>query len=87
MQLLTEDAVIVCRHELGRVGIIASQGLVMIRNRKVLVENDPEGRPIVGCRDLAPRSSLAPRRWLLRRVIPTCFVSIKSVSASTRSLA
>lgn len=52
MQLLTEDAVIVCRHELGRVGIIASQGLVMIGNRKVLVENDPEGRPIVGCPNL-----------------------------------
>jgi len=49
VQLLTEDAVIVCRHELGRARIIASQGLVMIGNRKVLVENDPEGRPIVGC--------------------------------------
>ncbi len=52
MQLLTEDAVIVCKHELGRAGIIASQGLVMIGNRKVLVENDPEGRPIFGCPNL-----------------------------------
>jgi hypothetical protein len=52
VQLLTEDAVIVCRHELGRAGIIGSQGLVMIGDRKVLVENDPEGRPIVGCPNL-----------------------------------
>ena len=52
MQLLTEDAVIVCKHELGRAGIIPSQGLVTIGDRKVLVENDPEGRPIVGCPNL-----------------------------------
>lgn len=49
MHLLTEDAVIVCKHELGRAAIVASQGLVRIRNRKVLVENDPEGRLITGC--------------------------------------
>jgi len=52
VQLLTEDAVIVCKHELGRARIIAGQGLVMIGNRKVLVENDPEGRLIVGCPNL-----------------------------------
>lgn len=52
MRLLTEDAVIVCKHELGHVGIIASQGVVMIGDRKVLVEDDPEGRPIVGCPNL-----------------------------------
>lgn len=49
MHLLTEDAVIVCKHELGRAVIAASQGLVTIGNRKVLVENDPESRPIMGC--------------------------------------
>ena len=49
MHLLTEDAVIVCKHELGRAAIVTSQGLVRIQNRKVLVENDPEGRLITGC--------------------------------------
>jgi hypothetical protein len=49
VRLLTEDAVIVCKHELGRVGIVTSQGLVTIGARRVLVETDPQGRLIVGC--------------------------------------
>jgi len=49
VHLLTEDAVIVCKHELGRAAIVGSQRLVTIKNRKVLVENDPEGRLITGC--------------------------------------
>jgi hypothetical protein len=49
VHLLTEDAVIVCNHDLGRAAIAAGQGLVTIANRKVLVENDPEGRLITGC--------------------------------------
>lgn len=52
MHLLTEDAVIVCKHELGRAAIAAGQGLVTIGSRKVLVENDPEGRLITGCPNL-----------------------------------
>ena len=49
MKWLTEDAVINCKHELGIVGIAPSQDLVTIEHRKVLVENNPEGRPISGC--------------------------------------
>jgi hypothetical protein len=49
MFFLTEDAVLVCKHELGRVQIVATQGLVTICGRKVLVENDPERRSISGC--------------------------------------
>ncbi|HEU4678229.1 MAG TPA: hypothetical protein VFS35_01835 [Terrimicrobiaceae bacterium] len=49
MRILTENAVIVCKHELGRAGIVAGQGFVFVQNRKVLVENDPENRLIVGC--------------------------------------
>ncbi len=49
MRWLTEDAKLVCKHELGRVQIVATQTLVTIAQRKVLVEIDPEGRPIVGC--------------------------------------
>jgi hypothetical protein len=49
MKLLTEDAVLVCNHELGRVKNLPSQDWVRVGGRRVLVENDPEGRPIAGC--------------------------------------
>jgi hypothetical protein len=49
MRWLTEDAVVVCRHELGTVGIKPTQDLVTIAQRKVLVHPDPESRPIAGC--------------------------------------
>ena len=49
MLFLTEDALLVCKHELGKVGIEATQELVTIHRRKVLVESDPERRPISGC--------------------------------------
>jgi len=46
---LTLDARVVCRHELGVVGLIATQKLVTVKRRPLLVESDPEGRPISGC--------------------------------------
>jgi hypothetical protein len=49
MKVLTRDALLVCNHELGTVRIVASQNLVTIEGRPVLVRNDPESRPIVGC--------------------------------------
>lgn len=49
MRVLTEDAVLVCLHEKGRVGIVFSQELTTVEGRKILVERDPEGRPISGC--------------------------------------
>ena len=49
MLLLTEDAVLVCKHEMGVVRIVGTQNLVTIGGRQVLVEQDPEGRPIAGC--------------------------------------
>ena len=49
MHWLTEDAVLVCKHEMGIVGIVGTQNLVTVNGRKVLVEGDPEGRPIGGC--------------------------------------
>lgn len=48
-KLLTVDATLVCRHELGRVDVRATQDLVTIERRAVLVATDPEGRPIRGC--------------------------------------
>jgi len=54
MHLMTEDALVVCTHELGIVGIVAGQTLVTIGRRKVLVEIDPQGRPIGGCPNVGP---------------------------------
>jgi hypothetical protein len=52
MYLLTEDAMLVCDHELGTVQVVTSQSLFTIEGRKVMVENDPQGRYIVGCPNL-----------------------------------
>lgn len=50
MLLLTEDAGIVCTHlDMGRVSVTATQDLVTIERRRVMVERDPEGRLISGC--------------------------------------
>ena len=52
MDLLSEDAVLVCKHELGNVGIQPTQSLVRVNGRRLLVERNPQGRPIVGCPNL-----------------------------------
>lgn len=49
MKVLTQDALVVCEHELGIVKNNPTQQLVTIEGRKVLVETDPEGRQISGC--------------------------------------
>ena len=49
MLLLTEDALLVCKHELGKVNIAPTQNFVTINHRRILVENNPEGRSISGC--------------------------------------
>jgi hypothetical protein len=54
MRWLTEDGVVMCKHELGIVQNRPSQDLVTVARRKVLVENDPEGRTIAGCPMIGP---------------------------------
>ncbi len=49
MYLLTEDVLVVCQHELGTVSIQPTQDWVTISRRRVLVEPNPEGRPIKAC--------------------------------------
>jgi hypothetical protein len=49
MFFLTEDADIRCAHFMGKVKIEPSQAFVTVEQRLVLVEKDPEGRPISGC--------------------------------------
>ncbi|MFL5757065.1 MAG: hypothetical protein ACJ77N_12295 [Chloroflexota bacterium] len=49
MRIITEDALLVCAHVLGRVTNQPSQHLVTVAGRAVLVEADPEGRTITSC--------------------------------------
>jgi hypothetical protein len=49
LQWLTQDALVVCAHELGKVSLPTSQTMVRIGGRLALVEPDPEGRSIGGC--------------------------------------
>ena len=53
MRWLTQDAVLVCLHEMGRVNIVHTQELVTIEDRNVLIEPNPESRPINGCPNIA----------------------------------
>src|SRR4051812_45421452 len=49
MKIITEDALVVCAHELGTVGLHHRQDFVTINGRKMLVDNDPEGCSISKC--------------------------------------
>ena len=50
MLVLTEDARLFCKHAPGgRVQIEPTQDLVTVEQRRVLVEPNPEHRPITGC--------------------------------------
>jgi hypothetical protein len=49
MLALTEDAVLVCAHIHGKVKIAIHQDFVTVAKRRVLVDDDPEHRPISGC--------------------------------------
>lgn len=53
MKLLTEDALLTCDHILGKVAIAPTQTLVTVAGRRVLVENNPEGRSIGGCPNIS----------------------------------
>jgi hypothetical protein len=49
MNLLSLDAVLVCDHVSGIVGLVASQTWVSVGGRPLLVDSDPESRTIAGC--------------------------------------
>ncbi len=49
LNLLTDQAVLVCNHETGIVANRPSQSLVTVEGRRILVEDDPERRTITGC--------------------------------------
>jgi len=54
MLILTEDAVLICKHEVGKIKNKWSQDFVTIEKRHVLVDDDPEGRQISGCPVVPP---------------------------------
>jgi hypothetical protein len=49
MRILTEDAVLHCKHVAGIVKIAPSQRWVTVEGRSVLVDPDPEDKGISGC--------------------------------------
>lgn len=54
MKLLTVQAKLVCKHVTGVVvNLIAGQNMVYIGDEPVLVDNDPEGRIILGCANVS----------------------------------
>lgn len=53
MFLLTEDALLVCDHELGTVEIKATQDLVTVAGRRVLIRPDPEAKLIKSCPNIS----------------------------------
>ena len=53
MEVLTVNARLTCDH-VGVVGLAPSQTFVTIGGAPVLVDNDPENRPIAGCPNVGP---------------------------------
>ena len=62
MKVLTERALLVCEHELGRVHQAVRQSLVRIDGERMLVDDDPERRPITGCPNTSPLVGILPCR-------------------------
>jgi hypothetical protein len=62
MRLLTERARLVCEHELGKVRLAEHQSFVRIDGARVLVDDDPERRPIEGCPNTSPLVGILPCR-------------------------
>jgi hypothetical protein len=54
MLVLTEDAGLYCTHVMGKVSIAATQAVVTVEGRSVLLEPDPVGRGITGCPNVVP---------------------------------
>jgi len=54
MRILTEDADLRCDHALGVIAINATQNLVMIDGRCILIEPNPENCAIKGCPNVGP---------------------------------
>ena len=69
MRILTEDAVLICNHVLGKVSNQPSQNLVTVEKRRVLVEADPEGRSISSCPNANPFAGMKPCVLTLKVIV------------------
>lgn len=92
MYLLTQDARLVCTHETGQVHVHASQDLLTIEARRVLVSDDPENRTITMCpnigaamkpctRTLAVDRGYSP--WLRVQGHPVCLDTVSGFTDGT----
>lgn len=66
MLFLTQDALLMCEHPPGTVSIRATQRLVTVSGRRVLVETDPQGRSIGSCPYFNPTAGIKPCTTTLR---------------------
>lgn len=66
MRLLNERALLVCDHQLGHVSLAPIQSIVRIEGARVLVDDDPERRPIHGCPNTNPLVGIRACRHTLR---------------------
>lgn len=92
MHWITLDALVVCAHELGKVGLVAGQGWLTVEGRPVLVATDPEGRPIAGCPNVGPTikpctSTLAVRQgystWIRVDARPVVLATLRGFTDGT----
>jgi hypothetical protein len=65
VRVLTERALLVCDHELGHVRLKERQHLVRVNGDRVLVDDDPERRPIAGCPNTNPLVGILPCKTTL----------------------
>lgn len=92
MKLLTEDAVLVCNHVLGTVDTPPTQDLVTVEGRRVLVEDDPENRPIKNCPNVGatikPCQATLPvqegySEWIRVEGRPVCLDTVTGLTDGT----
>jgi hypothetical protein len=67
MYLLTEDAVLKCNHKTGRVVNQLSQKLVTIAGKRVMVEDDPQGRTILWCNNISANNKPCTKTLAVQR--------------------
>ncbi len=85
MLWLTEDATLVCAHELGQVQNVPTQNVVTIEKRRVLVATDPEGKAIKGCPNVG--AAIKPCMTTLKVAVGySPFITVEGHSVSLDSV-
>jgi hypothetical protein len=85
MKILTEDAVILCTHVLGRVANEPTQSLLRINGRRVLVAKNPEGKSISGCPNIG--ATIKPCQNTLPVIVGySTFVSVDGANVCLKTV-